>query len=747
MRINDQDWSLFQVVRAFYPLQLLIAHIKHNLVSTMVWGVLFLIVADKLGYSFGIPFLFLSPEYLGDVSSLSFLLLGFSVGGFTMGFNTYSYIKLGAHFPFLTTIAKPFLKFCINNAVIPGSFIVFHLSQIWRFQAYEEFKDTSTIVLYILFYLIGVSVFIVFSILYFFPLTRKNKAHEAYSSKPISSVIHKKVKWYEIFKKERHKTYIYIGKGFKLMPSRSSKHFDKKLVEQIYAKNRVNASVYEILTISIFFGLGFFSNLEIFEVPAAFSIVLLFTIFQMLFSALQSWLKGWVYPILVLLILSMNFLSTRTGLFNYTSYAYGLDYSKTSEYSIDRIKQLANDKVLHENSYSNYLKILNNWKKQTGEQKPKLIIVNTSGGGSRSALWTVTVLQHLDSTYKGNITKHTQLISGASGGMVGAAYYRQLLLEHKIGRLKNLYDTDYRENIGKDMLNKLSFMASTNDIFIRYQKCFVDGYQYTKDRGYAFEQQLIQNTNGLLDKNLAYYEQFEKEAIIPVMLFSPTIVNDGRRLLLGSQSFHFMTGNYGRTKSRFNSNENVNYQSLCNNQKTGNLKFTSTLRASATFPFVMPMITLPTNPSIQLMDAGIRDNYGGKSTIEILTYFEDWIRENTSGVIILQIRDTKKILEGESYAQVSFMDKITLPFGNMYKNFPRVQDFNQDELMKVATERMGFTVDFVSFNLLERKGERIALSWHLTSKEKDKIQSALKSQNNKMAVEKLGTLLNKKGKV
>jgi hypothetical protein len=119
MRINDQDWNILDIIRAFFPFQLIIAHLKHNLFSLLFWVVLFFVVNGNLGAAFGIPLLFHSPEYLGEVSSLSFLLLGFALGGFIMGFNTYSYIKLGALFPFLITINRPFFKFCINTALIP----------------------------------------------------------------------------------------------------------------------------------------------------------------------------------------------------------------------------------------------------------------------------------------------------------------------------------------------------------------------------------------------------------------------------------------------------------------------------------------------------------------------------------------------------------------------------------------------------------------------------------------------------
>lgn len=736
MRINDQDWSIIDVIRAFYPFQLVKFHVKHNLFSFFFWIVLFMIIYDSLGYSFGIPFLFLSPEYLGEVSSISFMLLGFSIGGFIMGFNTYSYMKLGPHFPFLTTIAKPFLKFCVNNSLIPLIFVTCHSIQIFIFQRFEEFNSVGTILFYILSYFGGILIFMLFSFFYFFPLSKRSKSYQEHSSKPITSVIHKREKWYTIFRKEKDRTYIYIGKRLRLMPSRSSKHFDRELVEKIFAKNRINASLYEILTVFIFFGLGFFSNYDLLEVPAAFSIVLLLTISQMIFSALQSWLRGWVYPVMILVLLMMDSLSVRTQLFNYTSYAYGLSYENDIIYSSNSIHSMALDSIQRVNSKNHYLSILNKWKTSTGEEKPKLIILNTSGGGSRSALWTFHVLQHIDKRAKGAVSDHMQFISGASGGMIGAAYYRELLLEQLQGVDIDRYSPIFKEKISSDMLNKLSFMASTNDIFIRYQKCYVNGHKYTKDRGYAFEQQLHKNTENRLNHELGYYTEYENNADIPVILFSPTIVNDGRRLLMSSQSFHFLTN-----PDSSSTNENIDYQYMFRDQSPNDIRFSSALRASATFPFVMPMITMPTRPEIQLMDAGIRDNYGGKATIAMLEEFEEWIKENTSGVIILQIRDTKKVLEDESYSQVSFMDKITLPFGNMYKNFPRVQDFNQDQLIDISQKAFDFNVDIVSFNLLEKKNERISLSWHLTSQEKKKIENAIYSDNNQNSIFRLKQLL------
>jgi hypothetical protein len=101
----------------------------------------------------------------------------------------------------------------------------------------------------------------------------------------------------------------------------------------------------------------------------------------------------------------------------------------------------------------------------------------------------------------------------------------------------------------------------------------------------------------------------------------------------------------------------------------------------------------------------------------------------------------KKILDGENVHQVSLFEKFTLPFGNMYRNFTRTQDFDQDELMKLAAFSFRFPIDLIEFNLRESSKDRISLSWHLTSQEKKKIHAAVRSKSNQMAFQQLRNLL------
>src|SRR5207253_3553786 len=108
--------------------------------------------------------------------------------------------------------------------------------------------------------------------------------------------------------------------------------------------------------------------------------------------------------------------------------AYGLNYWNKEErpsYTKEGLLALCNAKDV-EADKENMIGILNAWKQKQGTSKPLLVFLNTSGGGHRSATFTFNVLQLLDSLTHGEIMKKTFLINGASGGMIGATYFREL---------------------------------------------------------------------------------------------------------------------------------------------------------------------------------------------------------------------------------------------------------------------------------------------------------------------------------
>ena len=117
----------------FFPIQLLLVHVKKNLLLLFFWVLLFGYAIGEFGKEYGIPYLFWDPEYLGQVNFWSFLLLGFACGGFIMAFHVSSYIMNAHRFPFLATLSKPFFKYSLNNSLIPLAFIATYSYYIYTF--------------------------------------------------------------------------------------------------------------------------------------------------------------------------------------------------------------------------------------------------------------------------------------------------------------------------------------------------------------------------------------------------------------------------------------------------------------------------------------------------------------------------------------------------------------------------------------------------------------------------------------
>lgn len=736
-KIND----IWLFLKSFFPFHLVISHFKFNIIVIFYWLFLFAVINGYFGVNFGLQYLFLSPEYLGETGFLSFFILGFSVGGFIMAFHTYSYMRLGPKYPFIATIARPFFKFCINNSLIPLIYAGNLLINIVLFQTGQELVSLSEVFSSGTSFTVGILFFFTLSFLYFFPtnkdlfkITGKTDQDFDQSESNIQSALHKKQKWYNEFLKEHKEQYYYFGKNFKIRQSRDCTHYDINVLRSVFSQNHTNASFFEIALLVSFFSIGFLKDYDVFQVPASVSIMLLLTIIVMIVSACFSWFKRWTYPIFLIVFVLINNLSKSTDLFSYQSFAFGLSYSEADmrKYDLESIRSLGLDAEQASIDRDSYIQLLNNWKANQTVDKPKLILINTSGGGLRSAMWTFSMLQVLDEQTNNKFSNQIQLITGASGGMLGAAYYRDLLLMESQGNIENKLDLKYRDNISKDLLNRVAFSISTSDIFFRFQKFEVNGQTYTKDRGYAFEQELISNLDGALDRELGDYAEHEFNADIPTMIFSPTIINDGRRLIVSSQHLSFLNDGFlaARNTGLSPEIENIEFLKYFENNDPGKLRFTTAIRMNATFPYIMPMVTMPTRPGMQVMDAGIRDNYGTKVTVQYLLSLNNWIKENTSGVIIVRLRDTKKFLKDEVYNDLSVVKKLLLPFGNMYGNFPRVQDFDQDQLYSSLLRSKEFPIDFVTFNLRERAEDIIALSWHLTKQEKNKIISNLDSENN-----------------
>jgi hypothetical protein len=127
--------------------------------------------------------------------------------------------------------------------------------------------------------------------------------------------------------------------------------------------------------------------------------------------------------------------------------------------------------------------------------------------------------------------------------------------------------------------------------------------------------------------------------------------------------------------------------------------------------------------------------------------FKNWLQKNTSGIIIVQIRDKEKIRKiKEDVRLKKLLDNISSPIGSVYENLFRIQDYSQDELLQSMSYWYDGKVDVLSFELSFDEEQPISLSWHLTPQEQQQIMVGVHKPANRQAFEKLQQLLEKREK-
>lgn len=736
---QKKGFKLWEKIIYFFPVQLLFVHLKKNLGLLLYWIILFSIVTKAITLKYGVPYLFLYPEYLGGVNFTSHFLMGLLAGGFIMAFNLSSYVVNGFRFSFLATLNRPFIKYCQNNLIIPLTFSVVYIIGMIHFQTESEQVGTAQVFINILGYITGNLLFITLTAIYFIstnksvndyqaPLLKKKNANH------VKDLFSKANKWESPSRKNRKewKVVSYISDFGKVVLARDSSHYQRETLEKVFAYNRINASVFQSLVLVAVFALGLFHENEWLRIPAAGSILLLFTMFIMLTSAFYSWFKGWANVVIITLLIGVNFLSTK-NIFSYENQAYGLDYTtEPVVYTPESVLEIQENRQNLYLDVENGLTILQNWKEQTGKEKPIAVFLNVPGGGLRSALWTMESLNQANTVTENQLWKDVILISGASGGMVGAAFLREFYYRNAYENANHSFD-QAKEDISKDKLNPVAVSAVMNDLFFRFKHFERDGNRYLKDRAYAFELKLNEDTHGWLNRSLKDYHDLEKKRKMPMILLSPTISNDGRKLLISSQPISYLCYNSDSNQM----NENIEFSRVFAEQNANNLSYLSALRMSATFPYVFPAANLPTTPTTQVLDAGIRDNFGMSNTMKYIYFFREWLEANTEKVIIVQVRDQPKFKSDIKMNKPSLFQEISQPFGMFYSTILDVQDYQMDDLVRTSKSWYEGEIEVVDLVLNRSKANPISLSWHLTTREKQRIQQALDTEENKRVFKKL----------
>jgi Patatin-like phospholipase len=698
--------------------------------------------------TFGADSLFLAPEYLGNVNSFSSAIVGMSVGMFIMSWNIATFILFSKHFRFLAATTNPFLKYCINNAVIPVLFLLFYFFRAYQFTHVKELISTTEILFLFGGFASGLILILAASLIYFFRADRSIlRRMMPVISNPNSYITHlSPVK--EIYRgMPLIRVDYYFESPLRIKPVRNVSHYTNDFIESIFKRHHFAAilSVFAAFLFLVF--IGFSLDHAFFQLPAAASITIFFAILIGVAGAITYFLQSWSIPYLVGLILLLN-IFYKMDWIDPRNKAYGINYWNKEErpsYTREGLLALCTKENV-EADRQNMISVLNNWKKKQDSDKPLLVLISTSGGGHRSATFTMSVLQHLDSITYGGIMQKTFLINGASGGMIGAAYFRELYLRRQQGKNIHLQSKEYVSDIAGDLLNPIFTSFFARDLVSPAQKFTVGPYRYVKDRGYAFEQKLNSNTRGYLDKQLKDYAADEKAANIPLMFFGSVVTRDSRKMIISTQPVRFMMrAPQDTTNVPSVDPDAVDFTSFFAKQDPFSIRILTALRMNATFPVVLPNVWLPSEPVIDVMDAGLRDNFGQETTFRFLSSFDDWVKENTSGVLILQIRDRKAGAWEVPYLSDDISDHVTKPFLLLQHNWFKMMEYSQNDLLNYYTRHSGYPLYKIALQYAaDNEENKAALNFHLTKREAKDIMQSIYSPGNKESFTKILELFNRK---
>ncbi len=728
-------------LRGFYysfPIQLVFLHFRRYQVLLVFWFILFSTVGGTFMKNFGADSLFLAPEYLGNVDSISFGFVGVAIGMFIMSWHVTTFILFSRYFKFLATASNPFLRYCINNSIIPLAFLIFYFFKAWHFDHYKELIPVVDIIFLCTGFIIGLFFIMAISFIYFFgadrtilrrmlPIMQNPKDYITQLQHPLHASQGEtlmNVEWY-------------LETPATIKKTRNVSHYTQEFIDTLFKRHHFAAVLAIIIAFLFLLSVGFFLENRFFQIPAAASITILCAILIGVSGAFSYFLQSWSVPYLLSLIFILNIFYKMEWI-DPRNKAYGLNYSNRDqrpEYTRESLLKICSPEN-KEADKQNMIRILENWKQKQNEPKPLLVIINTSGGGNRSAAFTMNALQKIDSVTHGELMKKTFLITGASGGMLSASFFRELYLQKQKDSSINLRDRKYVDEISGDLLNPTFSSFVARDLIAPAQKFKVGPYSYVKDRGYAFEMKLSENTEGLLNKHLGDYRNDEFNANIPLIFFSATVSRDGRKMVISTQPIRFMMEGREDTANRPATDPDiVDFNSFFTKQDPYNLRVLTALRMNATFPIVLPNVWLPSDPVIDVMDAGLRDNYGQETALRFLSNFDDWLKENTRGVLVIQLRDREAGGWENPYYSDNMSDHITKPFFLLQHNWYKMMEFFQNDMLDYYSDGLSYNLYKVSFQYVaDNEESKAALNFHLTQSEKTNIAFALYSEYNRKSL-------------
>ena len=352
------------------------------------------------------------------------------------------------------------------------------------------------------------------------------------------------------------------------------------------------------------------------------------------------------------------------------------------------------------------------WKQKAAElqegDKPKMVLVGTSGGASLAAYWTGLVLDGLAGSSIKGIVQAIRVVAGASGGMVGAGYFTGMAPQIKTGGewqqeehsvVKKMIDDSiayqrkkiYNRPIPRDLLTQVFGQLVMHDILSIFFPWVPKWGVLDADRGKTLQkqfkslgvnradlQQQPETTGDEWSPSFGDFMPEERDGTRPSLVFSPMLVETGVPMFLSNLNLTSIRDERKNASSGSVAFFDVFTHSL------GSFHIATAIRMSATFPYLSPAVSLPTKYSRRVVDAGYYDNFGVNFIGQFLLNPEvrAWLIKNTSGVAVIQIRAFPKE-EGKKASLLSrTFHFLTTPVQGTLKARTSMMSTRNDQLLR-----------------------------------------------------------------
>jgi hypothetical protein len=390
-----------------------------------------------------------------------------------------------------------------------------------------------------------------------------------------------------------------------------------------------------------------------------------------------------------------------------------------------------------------------------GAQKP-LVVLAVDGGGVRAATWVTALLTTLEQDIP-QFPHHVRVITGASGGMVGAAYYVATLQPPSGARAVHSLGPGQPPLGREEMIRAIA----KDSLEVTVQRLFfrdispVPLWNYL-DRGWVLERQWEQNT-GSLHVRMRDLAGGEAAGWRPSLIFSPMIVEDGRRLLISNLDLADLTTTETGAQPIKPSLSAVEFAKLV--PQSLDIRLSSAARLSAAVAYVTPAAEIPTEPLRRVVDAGYYEEHGvDLATSWLLTHARE-LPKYASKVVLIQVPDQRtepnRVLNPCPPGRWSRgLSELVSPPQAIFAGWTAAQTFRNDQTVSLLSRTLNAnSPDYFRSYVFEpyktidtpsclytasadwqkcaeeycdtvASEKPVALSWHIVTRDRDRLRDA-----------------------